>query len=158
MAHLALDSSGAEAERVPAAFLGVGNKGLHQKKEHSLGARKEANGTLTIAFERMQPVGVSNNHRSIAIPFGCRVIVQIPREFSLCTDGSHGDRAMDGIFVGQTTPHHLFTLISLRPTKRIYLQTGKHFPTTFLSATPTCSLTRAFSQQRRQAHALARQC
>ena len=48
----------------------------------------------------MQPVGVSNNRRAIAVPFGCKVIVQIPRDSSLCTDGSHGDRAMEGIYVG----------------------------------------------------------
>ena len=65
------------------------------KKRNTLWARKEANGTLTTAFERMQPVGVSNNRRTIAVPFGCKVIVQIPRESSLCTDGSHGDRTME---------------------------------------------------------------
>ena len=70
------------------------------KKRNTLWARKEANGTLTTAFQRMQPVGVSNNRREIAVPFGCKVIVQIPRESSLCTDGSHGDRAMEGIYVG----------------------------------------------------------
>jgi len=70
------------------------------KKSNTLYARKEADGTLTTVFERMQPVGVSNNRRTIAVPFGCKVIVQIPRESSLCTDGSHGDRAMEGIYVG----------------------------------------------------------
>ena len=34
------------------------------------------------------------------MPFGCKVIVQIPRESSLFTDGSHGDRALEGIYVG----------------------------------------------------------
>jgi len=70
------------------------------KKRNTLWTRKEANGTLTTAFERMQPVGVSNNRRAIAETFGCKVIVQIPRESSLCTDGSHGDCAMEGIYVG----------------------------------------------------------
>jgi len=62
-------------------------------------SRKEANGTLTTAFERMQPVGVYNNRRAIAVPFGCKVRVQIPRESSLCTDGSHSDCVMESIYV-----------------------------------------------------------
>jgi len=70
------------------------------KKINTLWARKEADGTVTTAFERMQPVGVCNNRLAIAVPFECKVIVQIPRESSLCTDGSHGDRAMEGIYVG----------------------------------------------------------
>jgi len=40
----------------------------------TLWARKEADGTLTTAFERMQPVRMSNNRRAIAVPFGCKVI------------------------------------------------------------------------------------
>jgi len=83
----------------PLRFSGRGTKDF-TKNRNTLWARKEANGTLTTAFERMQPVGVSNNRRAIAVPFGCKVIVQIPRESSLCTDGSHGDRAMEGIYVG----------------------------------------------------------
>ena len=34
------------------------------------------------------------------MPFGCKVIVQIQRESSLCTDGGHSDRAREGIYVG----------------------------------------------------------
>jgi len=48
----------------------------------------------------MQPAGVSNKRRAIAVPFGCNVIVQIPRESRLCTDGSHVYRAIEGIYVG----------------------------------------------------------
>jgi len=55
---------------------------------------------VTTSFKRMLPVGGSNNHRFIAVPFGCKRMVQIPRESSLCTDDSHGSRAMEGIPVG----------------------------------------------------------
>ena len=48
----------------------------------------------------MQPAGVSNKRRAIAVPFGCKVIVQIPRQSSLCTDGSHGYCAIKGIYIG----------------------------------------------------------
>jgi len=44
----------------PLRFLGRVTKDLI-KKRITLWARKEVNGTLTTAFERMQPVGVSNN-------------------------------------------------------------------------------------------------
>ena len=44
----------------------------------------------------MQPVGVFNNRRALAVPFGCKVIVQIPFE----SNGSHGDQAIEGIYVG----------------------------------------------------------
>jgi len=40
------------------------------KKRNTLWAHNEADGILTTAFERMQPVGLSNNRRTIAVPFG----------------------------------------------------------------------------------------
>jgi len=70
------------------------------KKRNALWTHTEGNGKVTTAFERMRPVGGSNNHRFIAVPFGCKLIMQIPRESSLCTDDSHGSRAMEGILVG----------------------------------------------------------
>jgi len=94
-------------------------------------ARTEASGTLSIAVERMQPVEVSNNQPAIAVPFGCKVIVQIPRESSLCTDGSHGDRAMEGIYVrvdDSTSSIHVHSKL----TRWSCFQLGKHFETIFL--------------------------
>jgi len=70
------------------------------RKRNTLWARKEAMGTLATVFERIQPAGVFNNRRGIAVPFECKVPVQIPRKSSLCTDGSHGDWAMEDIYVG----------------------------------------------------------
>jgi len=89
--------------RCPLRFWGRATKDFI-KKRNTLWARKEANGTSTTAFERVQPVGVSNNRRAIAVPFGCKVIVQIPCVSNLCTDGSHGDRAMEVIYVGADDP------------------------------------------------------
>jgi hypothetical protein len=63
-------------------------------------SREESNGTLTTAFERMQPIGVSNCYASIAVPFGCKVIAQVPKESTLCPNSSLGDRAVEGIYVG----------------------------------------------------------
>jgi len=83
----------------PLRFWGLATKDFI-KKRNALWTRTEGNGKVTTAFERMRPVGVSNNHRSIAVPFGCKIIVQIPRESSLCTDGSHGSRALEEIYVG----------------------------------------------------------
>jgi len=70
------------------------------KKRNTLWTHTEGNGKVTTSFKRMLPVGGSNNHRFIAVPFGCKRMVQIPRESSLCTDDSHGSRAMEGIPVG----------------------------------------------------------
>ena len=110
------------------------------KKRNTLWARKEADGTLTAAFERMQPVGVCNSWRAIAVPFGCKVILQIPRESSLCTDGSHSDQAMEGMYVGVDD-----STSSIHPR---CLQIEKRLQTNVLSATRTCSSTRASSQQK----------
>ena len=73
---------------------------------NALWTRTEGSVKVNTAFERMQPVGGSNNHRFIAVPFGCILMVQIPRESSLCTDGSHGSRAMEGILVGADHSTH----------------------------------------------------
>ena len=118
----------------PLRFWGLSTKDFI-KKRNTLWARTEANGTLTTAFERMQPVGVFNNRRALAVPFGCKVIVQIPRESSLCTDGSHGDRAMEGIYVGaddSTSSIHVHSKL----TRRSCFQIGKHFQTILLFRDP----------------------
>jgi len=93
--------------------------------------RKEANGTLTTAFERMQPVRVSNNRPAIAVPFGCKVIVQKSRESSLCTDGSHCNRAMEGIYVEEDDSTSSIHVLS-KLTRQSCFQIGKHFQTIFL--------------------------
>jgi len=95
----------------------------------------------------MRTVGGSNNHRFIAVPFGCKLMVQIPRESSLCTDGSHGSRAMEGILndksnINQlcvrTIPPILYMFIFPKPKRRSFPQTGQLSPTNFCFVILTC--------------------
>jgi len=108
----------------------------------------------------MQPVGVSNNRRAIAVPFGCKVIVQIPRESSLCTDGSPTTRIgqWTAFTQEQTTPLPQFMYTFSKLTRQSCLQIGKHFQTIFLFATRTCSLTNASSQQKMPGACIKREC
>ena len=79
----------------------------------------------------MQPVGVSNNRRAIPVPFGCKVIVQIPRESSLCTDGSHGDRALEGIYVGANDSTSSIHVHLFKTNKTELFSDWKSFPDDF---------------------------
>jgi len=99
-------------------------------------------------FERMQPVGVSNNRRVIAVPFGCKVIFQIPRESSLCTDGSQCRWQLKASTQEQTTPLPQFMSIFSKLTRQSCVQIAKYFQTIFHFTTQTCSLTRACSEQK----------
>ena len=82
-------------------------------------------------FERMQPVGVSNNRRVIAVPFGCKVIFQIPRESSLCTDGSQCRWQLKASTQEQTTPLPQFMSIFFKNNKTELCADCKIFPDDF---------------------------
>jgi len=86
---------------------------------------------LMTVFERMQPVGVSNNRRVIAVPFGCKVIFQIPRESSLCTDGSQCRWQLKASTQEQTTPLPQFMSIFFKNNKTELCADCKIFPDDF---------------------------
>ena len=101
------------------------------KKRNALWTHTEGNGKVTTAFERMRPVGGSNNHRFFAVPFGCKLMVQIPRESSLCTDGSHGSRAMEDILVGADYSTYSIHVCLFEPKKTQLSSDRTAFPDDF---------------------------
>jgi len=118
------------------------------RKRNTLCACNAAMGTLATVFERMQPAGVSNNRRTIAVPFECKVTVQIPRKSSLCTDGRHGDWALEGIYVRANDSTCSFHVHLFKTNKTEMLADQKAFPDDFHLKTQRCSWTRASSQQK----------
>ena len=82
----------------------------------------------------------------------------IIRESSLCTDGSHGDQAMAGTYVGaddSTSSIHVHSKL----TKRSCFQMGKHFQTIFLFRDPDLLFDKEHLLSKRcQAHTLERRC
>ena len=97
----------------------------------------------------MRSVGGSNNHRFILVPFGCKLMVQIPRESSLCTDGSHGRRAMEGILVG--ADHSTYSIrVYLFETKKTQLSSDwTAFPDDFSFRDPDVLFDKLFFFQRK---------
>ena len=67
------------------------------KKNH-LWAKRDEHGDLSTANDRMQPA-FAGTHRTVAIPFGCRVTGHLPREHRSVTNGSFGDRLVEGTYL-----------------------------------------------------------
>jgi hypothetical protein len=93
-ARVALKQSGA-----PLRYWAWATRDFVKKKNH-LWARPGPAGKTSTAFDRLRPIGVSNSHAAIAVPFACKIVAQVPRESSLVTNTTHGDRAVEGAYMG----------------------------------------------------------
>ena len=65
------------------------------------------------------------------MPFGCKLMVHIPRESSLCTDSSHGRRAMEDILVGADYSTYSIHVYLFEPKKTQLSSDWTAFPDDF---------------------------
>ena len=79
----------------------------------------------------MQLIGESNCYESIAVPFGCKIIAQIPRDSTLCTNSSLGDRAIEGIYVGADDATDSILVYVFKINKTMRFSDWKAFPKMF---------------------------
>jgi len=67
-------------------------------KKLYLWASQDTRGKLQTPHDRMQ-LAFFGSHKTVAVPFGSRVIVQLPREHCLVKNGSFGDRFVEGTYL-----------------------------------------------------------
>ena len=67
-------------------------------KKNYLWAKRDQHGDLSTANDRMQPA-FAGTRQTVAIPFGCRVTGHLPRDHRLVTNGSFGDRFVEGTYL-----------------------------------------------------------
>ena len=67
-------------------------------KKVYLWASTDTQGKLQTPHDRMQPA-FFGTYKTVAVPFGSRVIVQLPREHRLFKNGSFGDRFIEGTYL-----------------------------------------------------------
>ena len=107
----------------PLRFWARATSDFVRKKNH-LWARRSKDGIMATAFERLQPVAMSNSHEAIAVPIGCKVVAQIPRESSFVTNTTHAPTQSTCTF--------------LEPTQFSFFQTGSRSHNNGLSETCQC--------------------
>ena len=67
-------------------------------KKVYLWASTDTHGKLQTPHDRMQPA-FFGTYKTVAVPFGSRVIAQLPREHRLVKNGSFGDRLVEGTYL-----------------------------------------------------------
>ena len=102
--------------------------------------------------------GSSNNHRFIAVPFGCKLMLQISRESSLCTDSNQQPRY--GRYSCECGPFHLILYMLIfsktKKKRRSFPQTGQLSPTTFRFVILTCFPTSQFFQRKQHSKCISK--
>ena len=78
------------------------------KKKNHLWARPGPAGKTSTVFDRLRPIGVSNSHPAIAVPFGCKIVAQVARESSLVKNTTHGDTESRGGHIHGRRREHRF--------------------------------------------------
>jgi len=63
-----------------------------------LWASTDIHGKLQTPHDRIQPAFFST-YKTVVIPFGSRVMTQLPREHRLVKNGSFGDRFVEGTYL-----------------------------------------------------------
>jgi len=81
----------------PTRFWDDATKDFSIKKVY-LWASTDTQGKLQTSHDRMQPA-FFGTYKTVAVPFGSRVIAQLPREHRLVKNGSFGDRFIEGTYL-----------------------------------------------------------
>ena len=74
----------------------------------------------------MQP-GFSGTYKAIAVPFGSRVIAQLPREHRLVKNGSFGDRFVEGTYLYSDSATLCIWMFSIALQPKIKVQDFKSY-------------------------------
>ena len=70
-------------------------------------------------------------YKTVAVPFGSRVIAQLPREHRLVQNGSFGDRFVEGTYLYSDSATPCIWMFSITLQRKIKVQDFKSYPLQF---------------------------
>jgi len=85
----------------------------------------------------MQPAFFST-YKTVSVPFGNRVIAQLPREHRLVKNGSFGDRFVEGTYLYSDSATPCIWMFSIALQRKIKVQDFKSNPLQFPFKDPSC--------------------
>jgi len=110
-------------------------------KKFYLWASPDIQGKLQTPHDRMQPA-FFGTYKTVAIPFGSRVIAQLPREHRLVKNRSFGGRFIEGTYLYSDSATPCIWMFSIALQQKIKVQDFKSYPLQFPFKDPSC-LTRS---------------
>jgi hypothetical protein len=122
-------------------ILGRCNHRFHNQKK-ILWASEDQHGSLTTAHDRMRPA-FAGTLATVNIPFGCRVLARIPREHRLVSNGSFGDRFVEGIYLHSDTKTPCIFIYVFSAKAKMLVQDFEFFPEDYPFRNPNCLTRRA---------------
>ena len=123
-------------------------------KRNCLWYSKDASGQWSTPHQRMQPTLASAlTRKTVAIPFGSRVVSTIPREHSRVVNGSFGDRFVEGIYLHADEQTPTIRMYDMASRTELSVQDYKSYPDQFPFRDPTC-LTRSPEALRKELAAM----
>ena len=111
-------------------------------KKNFLWASEDQHGSLTTAHDRMRPA-FAGTLATVNIPFGCRVLARIPREHRLVSNGSFGDRFVEGIYLHSDTKTPCIFIYVFSAKAKMLVQDFEFFPEDYPFRNPNCLTRRA---------------
>jgi len=106
-------------------------------KKVYLWASPDTRGKLQAPHDRMQPA-FFGTYKTVAVPFGSRVIAQLPREHHLVKNGSFGDRFVTGVYLCSDSATPCNWMFSIALQRKIKVHDFKSYPLQFPSKDPSC--------------------
>jgi len=85
----------------------------------------------------MQPA-FFGTYKPVDVPFGSRVIAQLPREHRLLKNGSFVDRFVEGTYLYSASATACIWMFSIDPQCKIKVQDFKSYPLQFPFKDPSC--------------------
>ena len=106
-------------------------------KKNFLWVSEDQHGSLTTAHDRMRPA-FAGTLATVNIPFGCRVLARIPREHRLVSNGSFGDRFVEGIYLHSDTKTPCIFIYVFSAKAKMLVQDFEFFPEDYPFRNPNC--------------------
>jgi len=120
----------------PTRFWDDVTKDVSIKKVY-LWASPDTRSRLQTPHDRMQPA-FFGTYKTVAVPFGSRVIAQLPREHRLVENGSFGDRFVQGTYHYSDSTTPCIWMFSIALQRKIKVQDFKSYPLQFPFEDPSC--------------------
>ena len=120
----------------PTRFWDDATKDFSIKKVY-LWASPDTRGKLQTPHDRMQPA-FFGTYKTVAVPFGSRVIAQLPREHRLVKNGSFGDRFVEGTYLYSDSATPCIWMFSIALQRKIKVQDFKSYPLQFPFKDSSC--------------------
>jgi len=106
-------------------------------KKVNFWASTDTQGKLQTPHDRMQPAFFCT-YKTVAVPFGSRIIAQLPREHRLVKNGSFDDDFLEGTYLSSVSATPCIWMFSITLQRKIKVQDFKSYPLQFLFKDPSC--------------------